>query len=297
MVVDFSSKHDIWIHHKDGNYTPMDEPYYEVKQLDETTWQIMSSGDYHYLLVGDDEGIAIDTGYGAGNLREFLERLCNKPVRRVINTHHHFDHSANNCYFDKAYMAEEAISLVSVPYSSFAGMDFYKDCYEKAVVRDKEMIPLAGRDLQVFRIGDHTSDGIAILDRRNRYLFTGDEFMPGGKDLNQTVSKWHHDLEKLAAHRSEFDELCGGPCILSADVFDTFLEACEEIQAGHESKEANGHKGGSPIEPETYEGHKVYDCQLPHIEDIPKGMHGRDLMRGRLLHKGFVFTFNRGDIV
>lgn len=64
---------------EDDGLTSMDEPYYEPKLIAPDTWQIMSSGDYHYLLVGDEEGISIDTGYGAGNLREYLEGLCGKP--------------------------------------------------------------------------------------------------------------------------------------------------------------------------------------------------------------------------
>lgn len=296
MLVDFSSMHDILLLHKDGSYTPMDEPYYEVTQLDETTWQIMSSGDYHYLVAGEEEGIAIDTGYGAGNLREFLEKLCGKPVRQVVNTHHHFDHSANNCYFDRAYMAAEAVDLVSVPYKSFGNMDFFKDSYEKVVIGDGDMIPLKGRELQIFQIGDHTADGIAILDKKNKLLFCGDEFMPGMKGFNGTVQKWNRNLEKLAAHRNEFTQLCGGPCILPAAVFDIFKEAAERILAGEESKEVP-QKGGHPQgELPSYEGHKVYDCQMPHIEDIPKHGFDGETDTAVFVYKDYVFKFNKNKI-
>lgn len=296
MLVDFSSKHDILLHHKDGSYTPMDEPYYEVTQIDETTWQIMSSGDYHYLVVGEEEGISIDTGYGAGNLREFLEKLCGKPVRQVINTHHHFDHSANNCYFEKAYMAAEAVDLVSVPYNSFAGMDFFKDSYKKVVVGDGDTIPLKGRELQIFRIGDHTADGIAILDRKNQLLFTGDEFMSGMKGFNGTVEKWNKNLEKLAAHRDEFTQLCGGPCILPAAVFDIFKEAAEMILAG-EGPDEEPPTGGRPLEEQPpYDGHRVYDCQLPHIEDIPGQGFDGGKNEAVLVHRDYVFRYKKTKI-
>lgn len=297
MLVDFSSKHDILLHHKDGSYTPMDEPYYEVTRLNERTWQIMSSGDYHYLVAGDKEGIAVDTGYGAGNLREFLEELCGKPVRQVINTHHHFDHSANNCYFEKAYMAAEAVDLVSIPYKSFDGMDFFRDSYEKIVVSDGEVVPLAGGDLRIFRIGDHTADGIAVLDRANRLLFTGDEFMPGMKGFNGSVGRWHKNLEKLAAHRKEFDHLCGGPCMLPASVFDIFKEAAELILAG-KATDADAHprEGQAPEEPAFHDGHKVYDCQFPHIEDIPPNGFDGEKNEAVFVHKNYVFRFNKNNI-
>ena len=77
----------------------MDEPWFEAEQIAPNTWKILSSGDFSYLVVGDNEGISIDTGYGAGNIREYLQTLTDKPVRNVINTHHHFDHTASNSYF------------------------------------------------------------------------------------------------------------------------------------------------------------------------------------------------------
>ena len=291
MLVDFSSKHDILIHHKDGSYTPMDEPYYEVKQIDETTWQIMSSGDYHYLLAGDEEGIAIDTGYGAGNLREFLENLCGKPVRCVINTHHHFDHSANNCYFEKAYMAAEAVPLVSVPYNSFAGMDFFPESYEKVVVEDGEKIPLKGRELQIFRIGDHTKDGIAILDRKNKYLFTGDEFMPHGKSVTGSVEEWNRNLKKLAQYRDAFTVLYGGPGTFPAEVFDIFEEASDLMVEGQETVPLPEEAGYPPLEQPEHAGHKVYDCQMPHMEDIPKGGFFGKRKKNILIYKKYIFEY------
>ena len=190
--VDFSSKHNILIRHKDGTLTPMDEPYYETKLIAPGTWQIMSSGDYHYLVEGDEEAIAIDTGYGAGNLREYLESLCGKPVRKCINTHYHFDHSANNCYFDLVYMAEEDVDRASVPYPSFEGIDFPRD-YPVEIVAENSVIPLKGRPLEIFKIGDHTPGGIAILDRKERLLFSGDEIMKmgGGPRAPRTVEEFY----------------------------------------------------------------------------------------------------------
>ncbi len=291
MLVDFSSKHDILIRHKDGSYTPMDEPYYEVTRIDETTWQIMSSGDYHYLLAGEDEGIAIDTGYGAGNLRTFLERLCGKPVRCVINTHHHFDHSANNCYFEKAYMAQEALPFVSVPYDSFKGMDFFKDSYEKVVVGDGTVISIKGRELQIFRIGDHTKDGIVILDRKNRYLFSGDEFMPHGKSLMGSAEEWNRNLKKLAQYRDDFTMMYGGPGILPAEAFDIFKEASELMLQGMESAPLPEKIMSPPSEQPEHNGHRVYDCQIPHIEDIPKGGFFGAAKKKVLLYRNYKFEY------
>jgi len=270
-AIDFSCKHDILIRHKDGTFTPMDEPYYEVTQIAPDTWQIMSSGDYHYLVVGDEIGVSIDTGYGAGNLREFLEKLCGKPVPWCINTHHHFDHSANNYYFDLVYMAEESVDLASIPYPSFEGIEFPRD-YKVQVVGDGDIIPLKGRELQIFKIGDHTPGGIAILDRKQRLLFSGDELMPGGKMLRNSVEKFENDMSKLMAHRAEFDRVCGGPELLPGDTVDLFYEAARRILAGEPSEpQPEEPPRGGPPRIESPTGQKVYDCQHPHEEDVPGG--------------------------
>lgn len=286
MQVDFSCKHDILIQHKDGTMTPMDEPYYEVQQIAPNTWQIMSSGDYHYLVAGDKEGISIDTGYGAGNLREFLEQLCGKPVTRCINTHHHFDHSANNCYFDLVYMAEESVPLAAIPYPSFEGISFPRD-YNVQIVSDGDTIPLEGRELEIFKIGDHTDGGIAILDRKARLLFTGDEIMPGGKNISKTVEKFAADMDKLMAHRAEFDTVCGGPEMLPGTYFDSFHKAAHAMLEGAESEPIPPRKPFVKPNFDDGSGRKIYDCQHPHSEDTPGG--------GKPRHPGMTMTQFRCD--
>lgn len=274
--------------------TAMDTPYYETKKIGENTWMIMSSGDYHYLLAGEGEGIAIDTGYGAGNLRGYLESLCGVPVTRVINTHNHFDHCANNCYFDLAYMGEEAMPLAGEPYPSFEGVVFPRD-YEKKAVGDGDIIPLAGRNLEIIRIGDHTEDGIAILDRKERRLFTGDEIMPGMKALRGTVDGWHRSLRKLLAHRDEFDTLWGGAGELDADLIEICCEAAERILAGLPSDPVLEEESRPEIcEEYDDEGRLVYDCQRPHPEDIPKdGFHKNNENMVDYFWKGFRLSYDK----
>lgn len=298
-AIDFSCKHDILIRHKDGSYTPMDEPYYDVELIAPNTWQIMSSGDYHYLLLGDDEGIAIDTGYGAGNLREFLESLCGKSVCKVINTHHHFDHSANNCYFDVAYMAQESVELAAIPYPSFEGITFPRD-YEVSVVDDGDVIDIKGRPLTIYKIGDHTAGGIAIFDPTAGLMFTGDELMPGRKMISGKVSKFAGDMQKLMNHHGEFDRLCGGPEILPAEYLEIFYEAGKMILSGElKPLEGGPERMGPPMgmkEDIGPNGEKVYDCQHPHKEDVPGG--GPKNAKGKLLsysHRGVSFMCHEGS--
>ena len=74
-ALDFSAFHDIWMEDFEGNLKPMDEPYYNAKLIAPGTWQVLSAGDYTYVIEGDDEVIVIDSGNGAGNIREFCQSL------------------------------------------------------------------------------------------------------------------------------------------------------------------------------------------------------------------------------
>ena len=292
--IDFSCKHDVLIRYPDGSLRPMDEPHYIAQQIAPDTWQILSSGDFHYLLAGDDEAIAIDTGYGAGNLREYLEGLCGKPVRRVINTHHHFDHTANNGYFDLAYMAEESVDHATIPFPSFAGIDFPRD-YPVQTVFDGEIVPLKGRDLEIFKIPDHAAGGIAILDRKARLLFTGDEVMDFGKRVNNAASTFLSQMEKLMAHRSEYDRLCGGPGMFDAGEIDIYYEAAQRMVHGEVTPGAVPAPHSFPP-PETIDGHIVYHCREPHPEDRFGGRGKPPILEKEpdvLIYRGRTFIYDR----
>ena len=266
--IDFSSKHDIWLQNWDGTLKRMDEPYYETEKVAEGTWKIFSSGDFSYLAEGDQKAIAIDTGYGAGNIRAYMQTLTDKPLTEVINTHDHFDHTANNGYFDRAYMGEKTVPLATVPFPSFKGIDFPQD-YERIAVGDGYVFDLGGRTLEVFSIPDHAAGSIALLDRKERILFSGDEYTPGGKRLNGGLITFAENLQKVRAHRDEFDRLCGGPvCMTDASLIDQLWECVQFILAGHEGSEP---EPGAPLplpkSPDD-QGRTVYHRQLPHPEDM-----------------------------
>ena len=263
--IDFSSKHHILIRNADGSLLPMDEPYFESEQVAPGTWKVLSSGDYCYVIEGDDEAIAVDTGYGAGNIRAYMQSLTEKPLRNVINTHDHFDHTANNGYFEKAYMSAETAPLATIPFPSFSGIDFPTD-YEKVIVDDGDIIDPGNRPLEVFKVPDHSVGCIVLLDRKERILFSGDEYMMMGKNLNVSVRTFYGYLKKIMAHRSEFDHLCAGGGYLDAALVDRLYACAEYILEGHEGEPLTGAGGPPPEEPDPL-GRTIYDRILPHPED------------------------------
>ena len=265
-MIDFSAKHNVWIRNDDGSLNRMDEPYYKCWKLADGVWRILSSGDYSYLIEGGEEGLVIDSGYGAGNLREYIQALTDKPVRCIANTHDHFDHTANNSYFEAAYMAEETVPLATVPFPSFAGIDFPKD-YKIIPLKNGDIIPLKGRELQAILVPDHAVGSMCYLDRKGRILFSGDEFFSLRKNLNYGLRHWKESLERLLAVRDAFDIMYGGSGTVDPSIIEKQYQAALIGLRTGGTRLPEGSGGGRPQPEYNEKGEPVYDRMKPHYED------------------------------
>lgn len=283
-MIDFSCKHDIWLEDEDGSLQRMDQPFFRAWPIAPGTWQILSDGDFSYMIEGEDEALFIDSGYGAGNIRAFAQGLTDKPLSRICNTHDHFDHTANNSYFDLAYMSRETRELATRPFPSFSGIDFPRD-YPVQEVTDGDVIPLRGRDLRVFFIPDHAVGSLAFLDERARILFSGDEFMAHGKALHGSVAHWAQMLEKLMPYRDRFGHLCADAWpMMDASIVYNQLACARHILAGNEGERAQpGRFHGE--ERVDAEGRRIWKRRIPHPGDGPADIN-RDIEYKRVMRFG-----------
>lgn len=288
---DFTCKHHIWLQDERGSLQPMDEPYFSAELVAPHTWLIRSDGDFSYLVEGRREAVVIDSGYGCGNIREFCQSLTDKPLSRILNTHEHFDHTANNGYFDCACMSAAAQPRATIPSPSFEGIYFPRD-YPVQTIGDGDVFDLGGRALEVFEAGDHTPGGVSFLDRDHRILFSGDEFMSMGKNLNGSVARWEGLLSRLGARRSEFDTLLAGAGKLDASLFDRQLTACRRILAGEEGAPVEpGKAGGFRYLPDPEGlGRMIVPRYRPRPEDAPKALSDTGNLR-LITVDGYRFTY------
>lgn len=160
-----------------GNYTSW--------KLDAKTWviQFMNGSEYMYLLEGEDVALLIDTGYGAGNLRAYVERLTDKPLL-VANSHYHPDHAGGNGEFEAVYMSKgQKLDAPSVELPMATPFDLetlpYPN-YEKRYVTTGDVIELGNRTVEIFEAKPaHCNSSLFFLDRGHGMLFVGDEFEAG----------------------------------------------------------------------------------------------------------------------
>ncbi len=150
---------------------------YRHWKLNEDTWIInfMEGSQNIYLLEGEERALLIDTGWGAGNLREYVEKLTSKPVL-VANTHGHLDHSGGNGEWESVMLLPGGeADLITCERLPFDISKLPYPNYERKIVKDGDAIDLGGRTIELLDISSHSNGSIAFLDRKNGYLFVGDE--------------------------------------------------------------------------------------------------------------------------
>ena len=187
----------------------------------------------------------------------------------MANTHDHFDHTANNAYFDCAYMSAQTAEKATIPFRSFAGMAFPRD-YPRVIIGDGYRFELGNREVDVFFIPNHTAGGTAYLDRRERILFSGDEIFQGGNPIsaNGSVAQYERNMARLAAHRAEFDRLAtGGFGVIDASWVDKYLANTRYILAGHEGEPVTQRQGPPPAASADLSGPVTYRRRFPRPPD------------------------------
>lgn len=158
----------------------------------------MGGSQFMYLLEGNDKALLIDTGWGAGNLRPYVEKLTSKPVL-VTNTHGHLDHSGGNGEWESVMLlpgaADDLFMCHRLPFD-VSKLPYPN--YERKLVKDGDVIDLGGRTIELMDISSHSNGSLAYLDRKNGYLFVGDEL-----ESSQVLM---YDTEQIPGHTFVLDQ-------------------------------------------------------------------------------------------
>ena len=123
------------------------------------------------------------------SIREFIEHELNVPVRYVINTHYHADHTWGNCFFPGAtviaharcreLLEERGIPSLEAAKKQNPALRQVKIVLPQMTFVDGELTLRVGKKNLILSLAlGHSKDGIAVLVEEDRILFAGDAFMP-----------------------------------------------------------------------------------------------------------------------
>jgi hydroxyacylglutathione hydrolase len=205
--------------------------WFSVKEIFPKVWLIDDHKAVNiYLIEGQDSSLLVDTGTGAADLSSQVKKLTGKPLI-VVNTHGHSDHAGGNYQFRKVYVhpSDSSASRLSATRQSreeaardmLRGAvpspdDIYKgeEIHTKlADAKDGRIFFLGGRQIEVIETPGHTPGSICLLDKENKFLFSGDNdntavwlFLPESRPLTVYLKT----LQTLYGRISEFDTLLPG---------------------------------------------------------------------------------------
>jgi glyoxylase-like metal-dependent hydrolase (beta-lactamase superfamily II) len=122
-------------------------------------------------------------------MRAFIEEELNVPVRYVINTHYHADHSWGNCFFPGATVMGHALSRQMMNEKAPASLEAarrHNPTFRQVKIVAPQMtfdegslvLRVGKKNLIVMQTPGHSRDGISILVEEDRVLFAGDAFLP-----------------------------------------------------------------------------------------------------------------------
>ncbi len=217
--------------------------YYVAEKIAEDTYRIDEGGVANcYLLIGSERALLVDTGCGAGDLKEAVSKLTKKPIY-VALTHRHPDHAGGAWQFGTYYVHKDdkrvLYKLMSMPFVSrrmlkIMGLSADKNLHHKRcriiVMDDGHRFDLGHRVVVVKSVPGHTKGSVIFLDEKEKMMFTGD---------NTNVCLWMH----LPGCTSLEEWLRSAKIILS------YYDKGYRAYGGH----TNGCQSGEEIK-------RLYDC-------------------------------------
>ena len=143
-------------------------------------------------VVGPEFTVLIDTLAFPDEVREikrFTEDRLGRPVRYIINTHYHTDHTLGNSFFPRATIISHSLCRHYLDTRGRQALKISKETnHDLREVRIRlpsitfeagtATVRIGKRTLQMIPLPGHSADGIGVLDVEDRVLFSGDVMMP-----------------------------------------------------------------------------------------------------------------------
>lgn len=215
-----------------------------------------------YLIEGTERAALIDTGYGVGDLKGFVEQLTDKPYD-VFITHGHVDHAAGAGQFPKVYMNLADVELEKV----HCAVEFRKERIQTGPgvhLEDSDFLPqrtepftdlpdnltvdLGGATLVFIHVPGHTHGMIVPILKEDRIAFFGDACgvgtlicLPG----STTIEEYLKGLRKLQTFEPLYDTVLRqhGTCRSTKRLLEDNIENCELILRGEDDHVEHDFRG------------------------------------------------------
>ena len=225
-------------------------------------------------------------------MRSFIEDELNVPVRYIINTHYHADHSWGNCFFPGATILGHSAARQIMAEKGQASLEAVRR-QNPSFRQVKLVLPhmtfaegtltlrVGKKNLILMPTPGHSRDGISILVEEDRVLFAGDAFMPLPYIVDGDIDELASSIKTIGKMGLENIIQGHGDIILRGEIEDAVKENLVYLAAIRKAVRSAAKKR-SPLEALAQIDVESCGKNRIHLGGLAEDLHKRNL---RFLYK------------
>tara|TARA_B110000444_G_scaffold128919_1_gene121309 strand:- start:137 stop:1072 length:936 start_codon:yes stop_codon:yes gene_type:complete len=203
-LLSFSQNADYTKYKNQISQVDQEVDYFDIVKINNQFYMLAGGGGNVGVFVSDNDVILIDNKYEIIEdvLMSSLRKITDKPIKYIINTHFHHDHSDGNRAFGKKGIPiishQNAKKRMMDDAELYGGIfesikDFVQPKYDKnslpIITYDSKMTLSQGNEeIELYNFGNaHTDGDTVVVFKNNNIIHTGDAFVRYGYpyvDLN-----------------------------------------------------------------------------------------------------------------
>lgn len=249
------------------------------------------------VIAGPQWAVVVDTlamPEETLGMRDFIEDELKVPVRYIINTHHHADHSWGNCFFPGAtiiasnscrdIIIERGAAALEAARRQNPGFKQVK-IVPPQVTFDKGTISIrvGKKNLTLLSTPGHSPDGISVLVEEDRVLFAGDAFLPLPYVVDGNLDELTLSIKRIGKMGLENIIQGHGDIILRGEIEDAVKEDLAYLSAIRKAVRAAARRR-NPLEALAEVGIESCGKSRVHLGGLAEELHRRNL---RALYRQF----------
>lgn len=238
---------------------------YTHEKLSPHLWRIIDrTGVCCYLVEGTEKACLLDTTNGLGDIREYVQRLTDRPVF-VVLTHAHLDHMGSSGLFEEVYLNREDLPVYRFKTSTEHRLSDARNRLKLQVsdiselppvyagefrpLRDGQCFDLGGITIEMISVKGHTPGMMCALLKEERIIIFGDACGVAVMlmdEFSSNVSEYRQSLLHLKKYEDQYDVVYRnhGTFTSPKELLDHVIECCDLVLAGkddHVSIKLYGH--------------------------------------------------------
>lgn len=223
------------------------QPGLQIQPVKPALYMVTGAGANSLVRVTNDGVILIDGklpgDQNYSGLMDQIKTVTDKPVKFLIVTHHHADHTGNNAKFLAAGVQIVANANLAKNLETYQSPGFDAHAAMPTITYDEEyVVRLGGAAVEVKHFGrSHTSGDSVVYFRDLKVVALSDSLTTGGQGPlidyagGGSALEWKHVFEEIL--KLDFDAAIpgNGPVLTKADVqayaakFNTVIDRATEL--------------------------------------------------------------------